>query len=32
MYSSVDIDKLVLPEGFYYNQKNGVTNKHRTKN
>lgn len=30
MYSSVDIDKLTIPEGFYYNQKNGITNKHRT--
>ena len=24
----VDISKLKLPEGFYYNQKNGITNKH----
>lgn len=31
MYSSVDINKLALPEGFYYNQKNGITNKHTTK-
>lgn len=30
-YSSVPVDKLVLPEGFYYNDKNGITNKHRTK-
>ncbi|MBQ8762011.1 MAG: hypothetical protein IJZ26_01670 [Clostridia bacterium] len=24
----VDISQLNLPEGFYYNQKNGITNKH----
>lgn len=31
IFSSVDIEKLVLPEWFYYNQKNGITNKHNTK-
>ena len=30
IFSSVDIEKLVLPEWFYYNQKNGITNKHNT--
>ena len=29
--SSIPADKLVLPDGFYYNEKNGITNKHRTK-
>ena len=29
-YSSVPGDQLILPEGFYYNEKNGVTNKHKT--
>lgn len=29
-YSSVPMDKLVLPNGFYYNEKNGITNKHNT--
>ena len=29
-YSSVPVDQLVLPEGFYYNDKNGITNKHNT--
>ena len=29
-YSSLPIEKLVLPEGFYYNEKNGVTNKNNT--
>ena len=28
IYCSVPGDKLVLPEGFYYNEKNGITNKH----
>jgi hypothetical protein len=31
IFSSVDIEKLVLPEWFYCNQKNGITNKHNTK-
>lgn len=30
IFSSVDIEKLVLPEWFYYNQKNWITNKHNT--
>ena len=25
-----DVSKLKLPEGFYYNDKNGITNKHNT--
>ena len=29
-YSSVPIGQLVLPEGFYVNEKNGITNKHKT--
>lgn len=29
-FSSVPAEKLVLPNGFYYNTKNGVTNKHNT--
>ena len=29
--SSITGNKLRLPEGFYYNEKNGVTNKHNTK-
>lgn len=29
-YSSVPIGQLVLPEGFYANEKNGITNKHKT--
>ena len=28
--SSVPADKLVLPKGFYYNEKNGITNKNHT--
>ena len=31
IFSSVGVEKLVLPEWFYYNQKNGITNKHNTK-
>ena len=31
IYSSVGIDELVIPEWFYYNEKNGITNKHKTK-
>ena len=30
IFSSVPGDELVLPEGFYYNEKNGITNKHNT--
>lgn len=30
-YSSIPAEKLKLPEGFYYNEKNGITNKHNTK-
>ena len=30
-YSSITADKLKLPEGFYYSEKNGITNKHNTK-
>ena len=30
LFSSVDIEKLVLPEWFYFNQKNWITNKHNT--
>lgn len=29
-YSSIPMDKLVLPKGFEYNEKNGITNKHHT--
>lgn len=28
--SSVPAESLVLPEGCYYNTKNGITNKHNT--
>ena len=31
IFSSVKVEDLKLPEGFYYNEKNGVTNKHNTK-
>ena len=31
IFSSVPVEELDLPEGFYYNEKNGVTNKHNTK-
>ena len=31
-YCSVPAEKLILPEGFYYNEKNGITNKHNTDN
>ena len=30
-YSSIPVDQLELPKGFYYNEKNGITNKHNTK-
>jgi hypothetical protein len=29
-YSSVPMDQLLLPDGFYANKKNGITNKHKT--
>lgn len=31
IYSSVPGKQLKLPDGFYYNDKNGITNKHNTK-
>lgn len=31
LYSTVSGDLLVLPDGFEYNEKNGITNKHNTK-
>jgi hypothetical protein len=30
IYSSKAVEELELPEGFYYNEKNGLTNKHST--
>ena len=30
MFCSVNVDELTLPEWFYYNQKNWITNKHNT--
>lgn len=30
IFSSVPVEQLILPEGFYYNEKNGITNKHNT--
>ncbi len=30
IYSSRPVEELNLPEGFYYNDKNGLTNKHNT--
>lgn len=32
VYSSVKPECLNLPLGFYYNEKNGITNKYNTKN
>ncbi len=29
--STVPVEKLVLPKGFYFNEKNGITNKHNSK-
>lgn len=29
-YSSIPMDKLNLPQGFSYNEKNGITNKHKS--
>ena len=31
LYSSAAPENLILPEGFYYNEKNWITNKHNTK-
>lgn len=31
-YSSVPVENLKLPEGFYFNDEKGITNKHNTKN
>ena len=31
MPDNIDMSKLNYPEGFYYNEKNGVTNKHNSK-
>jgi len=31
IFSSVNIEDLILPEWFYFNQKNWITNKHTTK-
>ena len=30
IFSSIKVEELNLPEWFYYNQKNGITNKHNT--
>ena len=30
IYGTVPAEKLVLPKGYYYNEKNGITNKHNT--
>ena len=30
IFGTVPADKLVLPDGYYYNDKNGITNKHNT--
>lgn len=30
IYSAVNVEELILPQWFYYNQKNGITNKHNT--
>lgn len=32
IFSSLPIDKIKLPNGFYYNEKNGITNKNKTEN
>jgi hypothetical protein len=29
--SSIPADQMNMPQGFYYNEKNGITNKHNTK-
>lgn len=28
--TNLDMSKVKLPDGYYYNEKNGVTNKHHT--
>jgi hypothetical protein len=30
IFSSINVEELNLPEWFYYDQKNGITNKHNT--
>lgn len=30
LYSDIDANLLILPNGWYYNDKNGITNKHNT--
>lgn len=30
IFSSLPVEELVLPEWFYFNYKNGITNKHNT--
>ena len=30
IFCSVPVEKLVFPEGFYYSEKNGITNKYQT--
>lgn len=30
IYGNIPGENLSLPEGYYYNQKNGITNKHNT--
>lgn len=30
LYSDIDANLLTLPNGWYYNEKNGITNKHNT--
>lgn len=31
IFSSVNVEDLILPEWFYYSEKNWITNKHNTK-
>ena len=31
IYSSIPVEELILPSPFYYNDKNGINNKHKTK-
>lgn len=30
IFGTVPGENLILPEGYYYNEKNGITNKHNT--
>lgn len=30
IYCSIPMERLKLPNGFYFSDKNGITNKHRT--